>query len=111
MVNRQTSAISLSRLLQESLLQHDGPLWVHGEHVVTRSEARNGVENFRAIFSAKNLRRGIRIALHGTPNPDVMCALLAALLDGIVIVPIDENLSNIRKSQMLSISAPIRSSI
>lgn len=106
MVNRQTSATSLSRLLQEGLLQHDGPLWVQGEHVVTRPEARNGVENFRAIFSVENFRRGSRVALHGTPNPDIMCALLAALLDGIVIVPIDENLSNIRKSQMLSISAP-----
>jgi len=106
MVNRKISEISLSRLLQAGLLQHDGPLWVQGEHVVTRPEARDGIEKFREIFSAENLCRGNRIALHGTPNPDIMCALLAALIEGIVIVPIDENLSKIRKNHILSLSAP-----
>ncbi|NRA85935.1 MAG: AMP-binding protein, partial [Rhizobiales bacterium] len=99
-------SVSLNTLLKQGLTVNDGPLWMQGDNVTTRREARLMVASAQSAFKASGMARGDRLALYGTPSPQSLAALLAALIDEIVIVPIDESLNLARKNQMLELAMP-----
>lgn len=97
----------LNVLLEDGLSLHDGVLWEQGDTKTTRPQARQLINTMRLAFQASNLVPGDRLALHAVPTPQSLSALIAALIDGIVIVPIDESLNNARKLQMLELANPV----
>ncbi|GGK32522.1 AMP-binding protein [Salinarimonas ramus] len=107
MIPETTDRASLARLLLDGLSRHDGPLWIQGSRTVTRPEARAMVERARASLARAGVRAGERLALHGAPAPEILAALVAALVDGVVVVPVDPQLTSHRKAQILEL-APVR---
>ncbi|MEL0638684.1 AMP-binding protein [Marinomonas sp. TI.3.20] len=96
----------LNSLIADGLTLNNSPLWIHGDQSVSRKDAQAMINECRYSFDKAGLNCGDRIAIHGKPDSNTLSALIAGLLNGLVIIPIDCSLTDHRKTQMLELSSP-----
>ncbi|HSR99194.1 MAG TPA: AMP-binding protein, partial [Kofleriaceae bacterium] len=96
---------SLATLLHRGLTEgHDTILIAADGAAVTRAEFRALVTAARRALWSYGDPRGRRIALHGAVTPPLLACLIAGLIDGAVVVPLDAELPALRKAQMIELA-------
>lgn len=97
---------TLEALLRRGLLEGHDTLWITADgETVSRAQFRAMVTAARAALAHHGDPLGRRIALHGTVTPALLACLIAALLDGAVVVPLDAELPELRKRTMVELAA------
>jgi non-ribosomal peptide synthetase component F/acyl carrier protein len=99
------TAAPLSELLRRGLgAGHDVILIAADGRPVLRAAFRAQVAAARRALRAHGDPRGRRVALHGAITPPLVAGLVAALLDGAVVVPLDADLPDLRKAMMVELA-------
>jgi len=98
--HKSLSGVILGGLYQESAV------WQQGSRSIDLHTAKNMIAAAQKAFHNAGLKKGDTVAVHGTPTPESLATLIAALLDGIVIISIDSGLKDPRKHQMLALAKP-----
>jgi mycobactin peptide synthetase MbtE len=96
---------SLARLLHRGMAEGHEVILVSADgQAVTRAEFRALVAAARRALWAHGDPRGRRIALHGAVTPPLLACMVAALVDGAVVVPLDTELPALRKATMIELA-------
>jgi mycobactin peptide synthetase MbtE len=96
---------SLGRLLHRGLTTgHELILVAADGRPVSRADFRTLVAAARRALWSHGDPRGQRIALHGTVTPPLLACLVAGLVDGAVVVPLDAELPDLRKATMIELA-------
>lgn len=98
---------SFADLVARGVAETSAPMWEQGDRTVSRTEASEMIARIRQALRARSLRQGDRIAVHADPTPESLAMLLGAMLEQLVVVPIDPGLTVARKVQMLELSRPL----
>src|SRR6185503_13169327 len=102
---REGGVTSLARLLHRGMHEgHDVILVAADGRSVTRAEFRALVAAARRALWVHGDPRGRRIGLHGTVTPPLLACMVAALVDGAVVVPLDAELPGLRKAAMIELA-------
>ncbi|MBA2673852.1 AMP-binding protein, partial [Ramlibacter sp.] len=96
----------LTALLLDGLRHGDAPVLIDRDGAVARPEFAGWVAAQLAVLRGHGLAPGARVALHGTASPALIATLVACLLQGLVIVPVDADLPAARKQLILDLSLP-----
>jgi mycobactin peptide synthetase MbtE len=96
---------SLARLLHRGMAEGHPVILVAADgQAVTRAEFRALVAGARRALWAHGDPRGRRVALHGAVTPPLLACMVAALVDGAVVVPLDAELPALRKATMIELA-------
>ncbi|MES2937050.1 MAG: AMP-binding protein [Pseudomonadota bacterium] len=97
----------LTALLIDGLRASDAPVLIDRDGPVARPEFAGWVAAQLTALRGHGLEAGARVALHGTASPALIATLVACLLQGLVIVPVDADLPAARKQLILELSSPV----
>jgi amino acid adenylation domain-containing protein len=93
--------VTLAELVERGLAEgHDTIVLSDDGQPIARAAFRAQVGAARMALWRSGDPRGRRIALHGTITPPLLAHLLACLVEGAVVVPIDAELPELRKAAM-----------
>ncbi|WP_171021802.1 AMP-binding protein [Parasedimentitalea maritima] len=101
-----TFPTTLSSLIDDGLTKSSSPLWVCGTHVFQRDEARAMINQFKNALIQGGLSPQDRVVIHGVPSPHSIAFTIAAILEGLVVVPLDMSMTPSRKTQALALANP-----
>ncbi len=82
------------------------PAIIFNEQTLSYGDLGQRVAGFIAGFNTRGLTTGQRVILHMERSPDVVAAMIAALVSGLYFVPLDPNLPTARKDYIVSQSDP-----
>jgi mycobactin peptide synthetase MbtE len=101
------AASSLTQLLVHGLRHGHAEMLVQADaRRVTRSEFEQRVVAQIERLRGHGAMQGTRVLLHGVAAPSLVAMLVACLLEGLVVVPVDATLPAQRKQAMVQAAAP-----